>query len=116
MHLMRRRCPDIFASKLWITAQKLWINRAYCGEVAQLFGFAPPYLAGISLPIQNLDGAKISPNRLLKAVGFLPVFSTACGDFSLKSLPALGAEHLAWSQVGASGGSPHIHRPYYHYY
>jgi hypothetical protein len=44
---------------------------------------------------------------------FLPIFSTGFGCFSPINHPALGAELLARSQVGAFSGSPHIHRSYY---
>jgi hypothetical protein len=63
-----------------------------------------------------MDGIKHGPPVLPEAWDFLPIFSTGRGAFSLKNCPALGAEHLIWSQVGALSGSPHIHRYYYHYY
>jgi hypothetical protein len=54
---------DSPATKLWITAQKLWINRADCGKVAQLFGLRPPYMAQGFPTLQNLDGVKMDNGR-----------------------------------------------------
>jgi hypothetical protein len=101
---------------LWITALKLWITCANCGEVAQLFGFIPPYLADIPASLQNLDGAKKQSSGLQKASSIPPVFSTGCGKYSSPGYPALDARLPIRSQVGAIGSYPLIHRLYYHYY
>jgi hypothetical protein len=68
--------------KLWITALKLWINRADCGKVAQLFGLAPPYMAKVFPTLQNMDrqkSTKNAPAGLLKVAVFLPKLTTGCG-------------------------------------
>jgi hypothetical protein len=65
-------CSDNQAAKLWITDQKLWINRADCGKVAQLFGFDTPISGYLFSPLPKSGLEKKRSAILLETLIFSP--------------------------------------------
>jgi hypothetical protein len=47
--------------KLWITGEKLWITRAYCGEPEQLFELCTPRYGGMNKASPKCGLSKFNP-------------------------------------------------------
>jgi hypothetical protein len=80
-----------------------------------LFGFETP-ISGWQFNPNPISGlVKNLSARSLKAVLFLPKFSTDYGYLCSEKWLTVGAKCPVLPQVGAFTGFPHIHRPYYEY-
>lgn len=58
--------------KLWITGEKLWITRAYCGEPEQLFELCTPRYGGLNKASPKYGLSKFKPWISCLVFSFFP--------------------------------------------